>query len=50
MSRDQDVAEVAARIDGLLDDLGATVAALSAILTRPAPPVPGADDERLVPQ
>jgi hypothetical protein len=48
-SRDKDaeIKEVATRLDGLLDDLAATVAALNAIMIRPAPPILGADEERL---
>jgi hypothetical protein len=48
LTRDAEVRAVAARLDGLLDDLNSTVDALAAILTRQAPPEPGAADERLV--
>lgn len=37
MSRDSDVRDVAARLESLLDDLQANVAALNAILTPPGP-------------
>jgi hypothetical protein len=49
MSRDKDaeIKQVASRLDGLLDELAANVAALNLILTRPAPPAPEAD-ERLI--
>lgn len=45
--RDDEVARVAADLDDLLDALAANVAALSAILDPPAPPVQGPADERL---
>jgi hypothetical protein len=49
VSRGEEIARVAAQLDGLLDELHASVDALNRILTRPAPGG-GADDERLVPQ
>jgi hypothetical protein len=47
-SRDREIERVARQLDALLDDLGASVAALSGILTR-TPPADqqGSDDERL---
>ena len=50
MSKDSDVAKVAAQLDALLDGLRANVTALNAILTRPVPPESGEAEERLVPQ
>jgi hypothetical protein len=50
VSRDSDVAQVAAQLDALLDRLRANVGALNEILTRPVPPESGEADERLVPQ
>jgi hypothetical protein len=44
--KDEEIKGVAAQLDARMDELAATVAALAAILTRPAPP-PGSD-ERLV--
>jgi hypothetical protein len=46
-TRDDEVARVAADLDGLLDDLAANIAALNAILTPSAPPAQGPADERL---
>lgn len=46
-SRDEEIRTVARQLDGLLDELAASVAALNEILIRPAPPVPGSADERL---
>lgn len=46
-SRDAEIERVARKLDALLDDLSGTVAALHEILSRPAPPEPGAE-ERLV--
>ena len=49
MSRtDDEIERVATQLDKLLDELGASAAALNAILTRPVPPPQGPDDERLV--
>ena len=45
MSKDEEIARVAAQLDGLLDQLRGNVDALNEILTRPAP---GETDERLV--
>lgn len=45
--KDTEIKRVAAKIDALLDDLRASVDALNAVLQ---PPVPPAEDERLVPQ
>ena len=50
MSREKEIAEVARRLDALLDDLGSSVDALNAILERPAPPPDDDAKERLVPQ
>jgi hypothetical protein len=47
MTKDQEIADVATQLNDRMDELAATVAALNAILTRPAPPAPGSD-ERLV--
>ena len=47
MSKDQEIAQVTAQLDGLLDKLRDNVDALNEILIRPAP---GEADERLVPQ
>jgi hypothetical protein len=49
VTREKEITEVAERLDALLDELGASVDALNAILERPAPPDDEAD-ERLVPQ
>lgn len=47
MSKDEEIARVAAQLDGLLDQLRDSVDALNGILTRPAPD--GGDaQERLV--
>jgi hypothetical protein len=48
VSRDKDIRDVAAQLEGLLDDLRGNVAALNSILTRPDPPANGEADERLV--
>jgi hypothetical protein len=45
--KDAEIRHVATQLDGLLDELAANVAALNAILTRPAPPPQGPADERL---
>ena len=47
MTKDREIAEVAARLGGLLDQLRDSVDALNEILTRP-PPGSGEADERLV--
>ena len=47
MTKDQEIADVAAQLDAVLDKLRDNVAALNEILIRPAP---GEADERLVPQ
>ena len=48
-SKDQEIRQVAAELDDLLDSLRDNVTALNAILTRPAPPPDGDDEqERLV--
>lgn len=47
-SRGAEIERVARQLDALLDDLGASVAALSSVLTRATPPdQQGTDDERL---
>jgi hypothetical protein len=50
-SRDKDaeIKQVASKLDGLLDELSASVTALNAILTRPAPPAPEADERLATP-
>ena len=49
MNKDQEIRQVAAELDGLLDTLRDNVTALNAILTRPAPPPDSGDErERLV--
>jgi hypothetical protein len=48
VSRDKDVRDVAAELEALLDDLRDNVAALNAILTRPAPPGTEETDEKMV--
>lgn len=50
MSKDSEVAKVAAQLDALLDSLRSNVDAMQEILTRPVPPGSGEADERLVPQ
>jgi hypothetical protein len=50
VSRDSDVANVAAQLDALLGSLRSNVDALNEILTRPVPPESGEADERLVPR
>jgi hypothetical protein len=50
VSRNDDVAAVAAQLDALLDGLRANVDALQEILTRPVPPEGGEANERLVSQ
>jgi hypothetical protein len=47
--KDAEVKRVSARLDALLDDLAANVAALNAILTRPVPPAPEADERLIAP-
>ena len=47
MSKDEEIARVAAQLGGLLDQLRDNVDALNEILTRPAPGS-GETDERLV--
>ena len=48
MSRDEEIAQVARMLDGLLDELAESVAALNAILEGPEPPENGEQDERMV--
>lgn len=48
MSKNDEVAKVAAQLDGLLDQLRDNVAAMNEILSRPASPGGGEADERLV--
>lgn len=48
MSKDSDVAKVAAQLDALLESLRANVDAMQEILTRPVPPESSEADERLV--
>lgn len=48
MTKDEEIRQVAAQLDTLLDKLGDNVAAITAILTRAAPPGSGEADERLV--
>jgi hypothetical protein len=43
-----EILSIAAQLDQILDDLGESVAALTAILQRAAPPPPDEEDERLV--
>jgi hypothetical protein len=50
VNKDEEIRQVAARLDELLDGLRDNVGALNAILTRPVPPASGEADERLVPQ
>jgi hypothetical protein len=47
-SKEKEIAEVAARLDALLDGLAQSAAALSAILDRPALPPDDESKERLV--
>ena len=47
-ARDDEVAAIARKLDGLLDALTVNVDALTEILTRPVPPDSGEADERLV--
>jgi hypothetical protein len=47
--KDAEVRRVAAELDALLARLEGNVAAMNAILTRPAQPPPAPEDERLVP-
>ena len=49
MTKDDEIAQVATRLDEILDKLRDNVTALNEILTRPAEPG-GEADERLVPQ
>jgi hypothetical protein len=49
VSKGEEIAQVAAQLDALLDELRANVDALNEILTRPSRPG-GEADERLVPQ
>jgi hypothetical protein len=46
--KDDEIRSVAAQLDARMDELTATVAALTAILTHPVPPESGEADERLV--
>jgi hypothetical protein len=48
MGREKEIEAVAAKLDALLDELGESVEALSAILERPAPPPDDESHERLV--
>lgn len=48
MSKNDEVAKVAAQLDGLLDQLRDNVAAMNEILSRPSAPGGGEADERLV--
>jgi hypothetical protein len=48
VSREKEIAEVARKLDALLDELGESVGALNAILERPAPPPDDDAHERLV--
>jgi hypothetical protein len=47
-SREAEIRRVAGELDHLLDELGASVTALNAILIRPEPPGGSAENERLV--
>lgn len=47
-SREKEIAEVARKLDALLDELAASTVALSGMLERPAPPPDDEKQERLV--
>lgn len=47
-AKDDEITAVTQQLDGLLDKLRDNVDALREILTRPAPPGDGENDERLV--
>lgn len=47
--KDAEIKQVASKLDGLLGELAANVAALNEILTRPVPPAPEADERLIAP-